>query len=446
MFFVYLHPQSDISNIQAMIQELKIKNFLSFKEEAVLNFEATKDTTFEDYQVVEVAPGTRLLRFALIYGANASGKSNLLYALDYLQRFWFAKKNDIDESTDSIPFLLDTDTPEQPSEFEMKFFVGERRYWYILSLSQKNVLSEKLYYYKSVQPTMLFSRELENGQSVIKFNPAALKVSNNVLEQITIKCLPNMSFFAARNQVNCTLPFIDDARDWMKNTLLPVISPQTQMFSYAGTMLANDNNLKKYLLDFVHKADFNITGLKAEKESSPIPQSVRDSVIKEGKYSSDVVDHIMSQLSLETIRTDFEHTVRNARGVEKYILPNSLQSDGTKRTLGIEAAVYESLKGEKFLPVDEIDSSLHPDLIEFIIQQFLQPHNRSQLLVTSHYDPLLNTVDDLMRKDCVWFTEKGEDGGSRLYSLVEFKGLNKISSFRKSYRNGVFGALPNIIG
>lgn len=446
MFFVYLHPQSDILKIQAMIQELKIKNFLSFKEEAVLNFEATKDTTFEEYQVVEVAPGTRLLRFALIYGANASGKSNLLYALDYLQRFWFAKKNDIDESTDSIPFLLDTDTPEQPSEFEMKFFVGERRYWYILSLSQKNVLSEKLYYYKSVQPTMLFSRELENGQSVIKFNPTALKVSNNVLEQITIKCLPNMSFFAARNQVNCTLPFIDDARDWMKNTLLPVISPQIQMFSYAGTMLANDNNLKKYLLDFVHKADFNITGLKAERENNPIPQAIKDSVIKEGNYSKEVAETIMSQLTLETIRTDFEHTVRNARGVEKYILPNSLQSDGTKRTFGIEAAVYRSLKGEKFLPVDEIDSSLHPDLVEFIIQQFLQTHNRSQLLVTSHYDPLLNTVDDLMRKDCVWFTEKGEDGGSRLYSLVEFKGLNKISSFQKSYRNGVFGALPNIIG
>ena len=429
-----------------MIQELKIKNFLSFKEEAILNFEATKDTTFEDYQVVEVAPGTRLLRFALIYGANASGKSNLLYALDYLQRFWFAKKNDIDESTDSIPFLLDTDTPEQPSEFEMKFFVGERRYWYILSLSQKNVLSEKLYYYKSVQPTMLFSRELENGQSVIKFNPAVLKVSNNVLEQITIKCLPNMSFFAARNQVNCTLPFIDDARDWMKNALLPVISPQTQMFSYAGTMLANDNNLKQYLLDFVHKADFNITGLKAEKENSPIPQVIKDSVIKEGNYSREVAEKIMSQLTLETIRTDFEHTVRNARGVEKYVLPNSLQSEGTRRTFGIEAAVYEALKSERILTIDEIESSLHPDLVEFMIQQFLQTHNRSQLLVTSHYDPLLNTVDDLMRKDSVWFTEKGEDGGSHIYSLVEFKGLNKISSFQKSYRNGVFGALPNIIG
>lgn len=429
-----------------MIQELKIKNFLSFKEEASLNLEATKDTTFEDYQVVEVTPGVRLLRFALIYGANASGKSNLLYALEYLRNFWFEKKDDMDASTDSIPFLLDTDTPEQPSEFELKFFVADRRYWYMLSLDQNKVLSEKLYYYKSVQPTMLFSREYEKGRSVIKFNPAAVKVSNNVLEEISIKCLPNMSFFAARNQVNCTLPFIDDAIDWMKNGLSPVIGPQTQMFGYAGDMMANDAKLKKYLLDFVHRADFNITGLRSEKESRPIPQTVKDSIVKESNYPGEVVEHVMSQLTMETVKTDFEHTVRNARGIEKYILPNGLQSEGTRRTFGIEAAVYETLKKENCLSVDEIESSLHPDLVEFIIQQFLQTKNRSQLLVTSHYDPLLNTVDDLMRKDSVWFTEKGEDGGSRLYSLVEFSGLNKIRSFQKSYRNGVFGALPNIIG
>ena len=429
-----------------MIQELRIKNFLSFKEEATLNFEATKDTTFEDYQIVEVVPGVRLLRFALVYGANASGKSNLLYALDFLRNFWFSKKEDMDESTESVPFLLDTETPNLPSEFEMKFYVGERRYWYVLSIDQTRVLSEKLYYYKSVQPTMLFSRELQNGQSVIKFNPAAVKVSSNVLEQITIKCLPNMSFFAARNQVNCTLPFIDDARDWMKTSVSPVIGPQTQMFGYAGDMMVSDKNLKKYLLDFVHKADFNITGLKYEKTSQPIPEAVQDAVMQRGNYPKELKDAILSQIVMESVKTDFEHTVRNARGIEKYVLPNGLQSEGTRRTFGIEAAVYEAQTKEHFLTIDEIESSLHPDLVEFIIQQFLQTKNRSQLLVTSHYDPLLNTVDDLMRKDSVWFTEKGEDGGSHLYSLVEFSGLNKIRSFQKSYRNGVFGALPNIIG
>ena len=429
-----------------MIQELKIKNFLSFKEEATLNFEATKDTTFEDYQVVEVAPGTRLLRFALIYGANASGKSNLLYVIDYLHRFLFAVKDDIDKLTESVPFLLDTETPQQPSEIDLKFFVGERKYWYVLRLTQRRVLSEKLYYYKSVQPTMLFSREFEDGQSVISFNPAAVKVSPNVLEQITIRCLPNMSFFAARNQVNCTLSFIDDARDWMKNSLMPVIIPQSQMFFDAGKMLASDEGLKKYMLDFVHKADFNITGLLAEVEKQPLSQTLKDKIKQRTNASPDLVESVTSQLVMEAVKTDFEHTVKNSRGVEKYILPNGLQSEGTRRTLGIEAAVYDAMENEKFLSVDEIESSLHPDLVEFIIQQFLQTHNRSQLLVTSHYDPLLNTVNDLMRKDSVWFTEKGDDGGSCLYSLVEFKGLNKISSFQKSYRNGVFGALPNIIG
>jgi len=397
-----------------MIQELKIRNFLSFKDEAVLSFEATNDNSFDDYQVVEVAPGVRLLRLALIYGANASGKSNLLYALGYLRNFWFAKKDDMDAPTDSIPFLLDTATPEEPSEFEIKFYVGDRKYWYVLSLTQKKILTEKLYFYKSVQPTMLFCRELEGGQSVIKFNPTAVKVSSSVQEQITIKCLPNMSFFAARNQVNCNLQFIDEARNWMKESLLPLISPQRQMFDYAGNLLLKDKNLKEYLLDFVHKADFNITGLNAEKAS-------------------------------ETIRTDFEHTVKNVRGVETYVLPNGLQSEGTRRTFGIEAAVYEALRKENFLSIDEIESSLHPDLVEFVLEQFLKTHNRSQLLVTSHYDPLLDTIDDLIRKDSVWFTEKTEDGGSHLYSLVEFKGLNKIRSFQKSYRNGVFGATPNIL-
>lgn len=218
------------------------------------------------------------------------------------------------------------------------------------------------------------------------------------------------------------------------------------MFFDAGKMLASDEGFKKYMLDFVHKADFNITGLLAEVEKQPLSQTIKDNIKQRTNASPDLVESVTSQLVMEAVKTVFEHTVKNSRGVEKYILPNGLQSEGTRRTLGIEAAVYDAMENEKFLSVDEIESSLHPDLVEFIIQQFLQTHNRSQLLVTSHYDPLLNTVNDLMRKDSVWFTEKGEDGGSRLYSLVEFKGLNKISSFQKSYRNGVFGALPNIIG
>lgn len=427
-----------------MIQEFKIKNFLSFRDETTLSFEATKDDTFEEYQEVEVAPGVRLLRFSLVYGANASGKSNLLVALNFLREFWFERRGDMDQATDAIPFLLDTKTPELPSEFEIKFYIGDTKYWYLLSIDKKRVLSEKLYYYKSVQPTMLFSREWEQGQSVIKINPVAVKVSNTALEELTLKCLPNMSFFAARNQVNCALSWIDDARDWMETGFLPMIEPKTQMFEYAGSKMLGDSELKQYMLNFIKQADFNITAVTTKKESVPIPTFVRSAILEDTQISKSAKEKILAEPILDRLETDFEHTVRNKRGLEKYTLPNSLQSEGTRRTFGIEAAIYEALKNEKVLSIDEIESSLHPDLVEFIIEQFLKTKNRSQLLITSHYDPLLSTVDDLIRKDSIWFTEKEEDGNSKLYSLVEFKGLNKISSFQRSYRNGVFGALPNI--
>ncbi len=427
-----------------MIQEIKIKNFLSFRDEVVLNFEATKDTTFEDYQVFEVAPGVRLLRFALVYGANASGKSNLLIALEFLRSFWYQQQTDLDSQTRAIPFLLDTETPKQPSVFEIKFYVNDIKYWYILHLDNRRVYLEKLYYYKTVQPTLLLSRELAGNNSVIKFNPLAVKVSNAVVEEITLKCLPNISFFAARNKVNCSLPFIDDAGLWMKNAFSPMIHPDTKMFDYAGEKMLNNPALKTYLLDFIQRADFNITNVKTEHVHSPMPKFFIDAILEDDSLSDDRKKDVLANPIIEEVRTTFEHTVQNKRGVETYTLPNTRQSQGTRRTFGIEAAIYETLKNERFLSVDEIESSLHPDLVEFVIEQFLKTKNRSQLLVTSHYDPLLNTIDDLFRKDSVWFTEKNNDGNCSLYSLVEFNGLNKIRSFQKSYRNGVFGALPNI--
>ena len=396
-----------------MIQEFTVKNFRSFKDKVTLSFEATKDTTFESSHVVEVAPGVRLLRLALVFGANASGKSNLLAAFDYLRNFWFHQPADLYAPTESIPFLLDKVTPQEPTEFGLKFYTAGKKYWYVRVLDTHRVISEKLYFYKSAQPTLLFSRSFENGQSVIRFNPSVIKIDATVSREIALRCLPNMSFFAAKKMINYSLPHINDASDWMRKRTNQIIDPGNTMFDSAGKMALNNDALKKYLVDFMHRADFNITDISAEK------------------YACDV-------------RTYFEHTVKNSRGTEKYILSNELQSLGTQRTFGIETAIYSAILNNEFLPIDEIESSLHPDLTEFILEQFFKSESRSQLLVTTHYDPLLGSVDDLIRKDSVWFTEKGEDGCSDLYSLVEFKGLRKIKSFQKSYRNGAFGAVPNI--
>ena len=429
-----------------MLQELKIKNFLSFKEEVTFSFEATKDTTFEEYQVVKVAPGVRLLRFAMIYGANASGKSNLLYSLEFLRHFWFDIKKDITEDTGAIPFKFNRKTQAEPSCFSLKFYVNGVRYWYQLELDDKSIILEKLYFYSSVQPTLLFERELDLGISIVKFNNQAIKISSVAKEEINIKCLPNMSFFAARNQVNVILPKIDDARDWMKNNLMQPINPKIGLFDYAQEKLSENDELKKLILGFIKEADFNISDIKTKEERNAIPEELVDIFIKTRESLSDEeIERIRKEKTLAGLSTDFEHTVINENGVERYFLEDIFESDGTRRTAGLQAAVYTSLKRNAFLSIDEVEASLHPYLILFILKKFLEVNNsKSQLLITTHYDPLLNEVDELFRKDSVWFTEKNQAGSTELYSLVEFNGLNRIASLQKAYRQGRFGGIPKI--
>jgi predicted ATP-dependent endonuclease of OLD family len=428
-----------------MIQELKIKNFLSFKEEVTFSFEATKDTTFDDYQVVEVAPGVRLLRFAMVYGANASGKSNLLNALDFLHNFWQSKKNNITENTKVVPFKLDNVTPDQPSCFSIKFYVNGTKYWYQLELDEQKVFSEKLLIYNSVQPTLLFERELNHGVSVVTFNAQAIKISTVAKDEINIKCLPNMSFFAARNQVNVALPKIDEARDWMNNSVLPVIEPNTNIYEFAKRGIQKDDELKNHLLEFIKEADFNITGIESQVVKKDVPSEILDIILKLDDLSDDDKETLKKERNFKEYKTEFEHTVKNDRGTEKYYLGDRLQSAGTRQTTGLEAAIYTALKSNSLLIIDEVESSLHPHLVLFLLKKFLeQKNNRAQLLITTHYDPLLNEVGELFRKDSVWFTDKNEAGATELYSLVEFSGLSRIASLQKAYRQGRFGAIPKI--
>ena len=132
--------------------------------------------------------------------------------------------------------------------------------------------------YNSVQPSLVFSRNMEGAQSVVKLNSTLVKANNAIIEQLNIKCLPNMSLFAARNQVNCSLAYIDDVRDWMRNNLLPTITPDTNMFEYAGNKMDKEKELKSYILDFIRKADFNITDVFSQRETLPLPIFIRTSI------------------------------------------------------------------------------------------------------------------------------------------------------------------------
>lgn len=427
-----------------MIKELKVRNYLSFKDEVVLSFEATNDKMFEDCQVVEVAKGVRLLRFGLIYGANASGKSNLFSAIGFLRRFWFHRVDSVEDGTGVIPFLFDRATPEQPSTFELVFYVGDLKYWYSLEIDKNKVLLEKLCYYKSAQPTMLFERVFMDGMSVINFNSKALKISKVIKENISAKCLSNMSFFAAFTQVNFSIPEINSVCEWMREKVMPTIKTNTDLSDYSYNKM-RDDKFKSYLLNFIRMADFNISDINVKDIKVDVPSDMLDLLLKNNSIPAKERERLIEEKSITTFETTVVHTVENEDGKEVYTLPYEIQSKGTERIIGLESAIYEAINNDAFLAIDEIESSLHPSLVELVIEKFLNnKNNRSQLLITTHYDQLLNEADDLFRKDSVWFIEKGKSGSSGLYPLVEFKGLNRIKSLQKAYRLGNFGAIPNV--
>ncbi len=420
---------------------------MSFKDEVVVSFEATKDTFAEDTQVVKINDKTRLLRFAVVYGYNASGKSNLLKAFDFLKKFWFQKPSDLNDKIGIVPFKLDSHTPSEHTKFELVFYVGITKYAYILELDNKQVYSEKLSYYKSEQPTMLFDRRLENGQSVIAFG-SSLKVSKVVKESITVNCLKNMSFFAASNQVNTSIELIDTAKTYLRIYVCSAITPYSDLTTNAKLWISEDEKVSAYLLDFLHEADFNISNIQTESVPKTLSKADVDYIsnwVRQSGFPTDVVNKFIESESKE-YRTILFHSVENEDGNKTYqlSLDDGEESMGTEKIIGIGAYVYSALDFDWFLTIDEIETSLHPKLLEKILFEFLKAENsQSQLIVTTHNDGLLDLTDDLIRKDSVWFTEKQKNGATDLYKLTDFRGINRLSSIREAYRNKRFGATMN---
>lgn len=426
-----------------MLQEIRFQNFLSFRDEAVFSFEPSKDDPIN--RVVTMPDGTKLLRFAVVFGANASGKSNFLEVFDFLNDFWTQVPFRNDLSTRVVPFILDKETPSKDSIFEMKFYVNGTRYWYKLALNRERVSSESLYFYDSNQPTRIFWREYSDGQSMVNFNSAVVKLKAAEIDAININCWKNMSFFASMTKVNLHIDRIDTVIRWINEKLMPSIDSSTELSDYAKNKMLSDNNFREYMMSFIKQADLRIAKIDVKETPLNLNEKQLKMISETTILNEKEKAEILAKGFINDIRADFVVHVKNKRGDEKYTLPENRQSAGTTRVIEIESAIHTTFNRQAFLAIDEVEASLHPSLLDFILDQFLKKeNNESQLLVTTHYDPLLDNIDDLFGKDSVWFTDKKEDGNTELYPLTDFKGLNKLSSIHKSYKNGQFGAVPEI--
>ena len=373
----------------------------------------------------------------------ASGKTNLLSVFSFLSQFWSYKPEDLDEGTGVIPFKLDQVSNTNLSCFDIIFYVDNVKYLYQLKLDGQSVHFEKLSYYKSIQPIMLFERIIKNGQSIVYFNSThkdADGVSNAVRDEINVKCLKNLSFFVARNQVNVSLPLIDAAKDWLRNNIMQTITPSTGLTNYAQRKISTDSNLVGHILTFLKEADFNVTNISTDIVDKHISEDTIKVLLEDDDIPKEEKERIKKEKTLKQLRTLFQHTVKNENGEEIYSFLGKDESRGTMRILGLEAALFSVLKINGILPIDEIETSLHPKLLEKVLYEYLKTPIRSQIIIATHDDGLLDLTDDLIRKDSIWFTEKQENGITDIYKLTDFRGINRLSSIREAYRNKRFGA------
>ncbi len=418
-----------------MIHEFKVRNFLSFREEQVLSFEATSDKSFEDLYCVEMTSSIKLLKMCMVYGANASGKTNLLVALKYLTEIILTRKEDKLDAIGIEPFKLDKSSSTESTSFYLSFFVKSIRYIYELEFNHTYIVSEILKVYLSSQPTKLFDRyySKEEGVSKVSFSEKTEMSKNDkiILEGGTIK---NSTLLSVYMNSNVKMKHLEDVLDWFKNNLMGIIAPRTKLLNWTSDKITESEECKSFVTEALRKADFNISEIIFEETDRKIDEDFMEFLQK--KVTSEDGAEKLKELNSKKLKSiSLVHKTKNG----EFKLPFKAQSMGTQRYYGLGGILSVLMTNGKILPIDELESSLHYELVNHFLKTFLANSTDSQLLFTTHNISILQ--EDFIRRDAVWFCEKNDEGATELFSASDF-GLHKNTSLYNAYRIGKLGAKP----
>ncbi|MHB9110759.1 MAG: AAA family ATPase [Armatimonadota bacterium] len=410
-----------------MLVEFTVKNYKSFKEETTLSLLATplksKRKSLDQEAVFTADNGMRLLCAAAVYGANASGKSNLAAAMDFCSRFMsYSHIMGEDQLIDVHPFLLDPETRNDHSEFEVVQIVDGIQYRYGFAVTRLRVVKEWLYFIPAKRKTeeALFIRE---GQEI--------KVESSFKEGLGVeqRTRENVLFLTTVAQWN------GEIAKKLTGEFSPfdVISGLQDRLTFTRDFILNEfKDIKSLLLKFVRSFDTGIDDIIIDKES------IKQKYPKKLDISNPVENMDMVDLgkSLKTVHRQNDESII-------FNLDND-ESEGTKKILGLSISILPTLWNGDVLIVDEFDARLHPLLSREIVRLFMNPETNpkhAQLIFMTHDTNLLDR--DILRRDQIWFVEKDHRRASHLYSLAEIKVRND-ASFEKDYIQGKYGAIPFI--
>ena len=404
-----------------MIVNFSIQNFGSIKDKQTLSFEADLSNHLENTYVVHTA-GKRLLKLALIYGANASGKTTVLKALDFLRDLVLNPKEKKTEILHFDPFLFDAQTPLQPTELSIEFVHEEVCYQYEITFTRQAIISEALYI-DTFEKVLVYSRTTDTQEQLTKISFGdKITIDKNAQQVLELNTLWNNTVLGGFLKTNINLEEFRRVADWFGNYLKSIIAPQTQLDSYVTSKIDDKKITKDEILEILKKADFNISDMIVRKKEEFVQ-----------KYLPRFF-----KVQIEG-RIIFQHKIDNVF----YSLPMEKESEGTKRFYGFAGLLALLIKTPTIFPIDELESSLHPDLYTHFLLSFLQNAQQSQLIATTHNRELLGD-SDIFREDVIWFTDKGEDCATQLYSLADFD-TSTIKNILNAYKIGKFSGVPRLL-
>ncbi len=397
-----------------MLIQFSVENYLSLKEKVVLSMLASNDTEHIEHLITSKKKES-YLKAAVIYGANASGKSNVLNA------FWFmvnyvltSHEKQLHKPIDRIPFKFDKATLEKPSSFEVIFTIDDIRYVYGFSATDKEVVEEYLYYYPNGRQAIIFERK----------NTNEYRFTVDVDEQMTL-----------RDRTSANKLYLSVASNWNYKKVVPVFG------WFASCKILTKNSAA------------DAYGVDAEQLRDDEYRSVIEAMLRVADFGIQSlqireVENVkrLAKTEEEYINIDAIHLVQDEDGnTHPFALNMTEESDGTNSYFKLVGIVKNVLDKGGLLVADEMDAHLHPLLMKHLVMLFNSETynpNGAQLIFTSHNTNLLDL--DVFRRDQIWFTEKDEKCvATDLFSLYDFS-VRKDAKVEKGYLIGRYGAIPFI--
>lgn len=414
-----------------MLINFKFKNFMSFGDECYFEMTANSDKQHRDNLIDD-----KYSRVKLIYGANASGKTSFIKAIAFIRAFVFNSNTMLEKTVIPVmPFKFRADANKVPSEFAVTFIIDGVRYYYEFACTRQKVVREKLDVYYTAKATNIFERK--------DTDTYIFKRDIKVLREISAKNTSNKLFLvtAATWNYQPAKPVVD----YILNKLLPYgFNEPWQVYLERIKQAGEYEEYMKFCLDFFNSADISISDFeikekKLKDNKDPIIDSILSAITKNNA-------EVMEQIANSNVyNVNVSHKVSNGVEEENFVLDLQEESLGTIHMFELSPVLYYVLKNGITFFIDEIDRSLHPMLVRYIVSLFLDSEansNNAQLIANTHDTNLLDL--DLLRRDEIWFAERDfKTGKTVIYPLTDFS-PRKNENIEKAYLLGRFGAVPFI--